>query len=171
MGSSMWMILGVVGLMLVLIIVGGVYIAREQGAIDLAGAPDMEVTMSADPATVPVGGNANFKIIYANLGESPAGSVTIVVTMPEGAEVVEIFPTVCRVPTARDPQDGTHSCNVATIQPGLKRDITFTVATGALPSGTVLTATANALVKTTRDVTKDEINTTNNAGSATVTIK
>ena len=50
MGSSMWMILGVVGLMLVLVIVGGVYIAREQGAIDLAGAPDMEVTMSAEPA-------------------------------------------------------------------------------------------------------------------------
>jgi len=156
-------ILGSLGL----ILVGGVFwIATQQGALNLSGPPDMEITMAAEPTTIAAGGSATYTLNYKNLGESPAGSVVLTMNMPEGVTIDQVVPSaVCRSAGL------VYTCNMGTRQPDSTGIVTVSVTADSAASGAALALNSSITVSTTRDDKKDESNTANNVASATVTVQ
>ena len=166
-GAAFWFVLFIGLAMAALIVGGGFYIAVQQGAVNLSGPPDMEVGMSASPSTVAAGGSVTYTVNYTNKGTSPAGSVALTVTLPEGVTVGEITPAAaCSV------SDGTVACRLGTQNP--ERSGTVKVAAtvdSSATSGTKLEARTEIKSSTTRDIKKAESITDNNSALATVTVQ
>ena len=166
-GAAFWFVLIIALAMAVVVVGGGWWLANQMGVVDLRGDPDMEVTMSASSATVAAGGSVTYTVNYSNTGESPAGSVTLTVTLPQGATVGEVVPGA-----ACSTSESTVACRLGTQNAG--RNGTVTVA-ATVPStasaGATLEARAEIKSSTTRDVKSTESVTDNNSASATVTVQ
>lgn len=166
-GAAFWFVLFIGVAMAALIVGGGFYLAVQQGAVDLSGPPDMEVTMSASPEAVAGGGSVTYTVNYANGGASPAGSITLTVTMPQGVTVGEIVPAA-----ACSAAGETITCRLGTQGSGRSGRVTVDATVGSSAvSGTKLEAQAEITTATTRDIKKAESLTDNNSASATVTVQ
>ena len=165
-GFTFWFMVFGVLITVALIGGGGFYLAVQQGTVNLNAPPDMEITMTASPASVPVGGTVTYTINHNNLGESPAGSVNMTVTMPSGVTVGEIVPDA----TCRE-SGGIVTCNLGTRSVGSAGVVTIAATVDSVASGTTLTASANMTVGTTRDLKKVDENLANNSASASATVQ
>lgn len=166
-GGAFWFVVVIVLAMGVVIIGGGWWLANEMGVVDLREEPDMQVAMSASPAQAAAGESVTYTATYENVGESPAGSVTLTVTLPQGVTVGEVVPgAACSV------SDATVACRLGTQNAGRRGTVTVeaTIDSSAT-KGTQLEASAEVKTSTTRDVTKDETDTSNNSASASVTVQ
>lgn len=165
-GFTFWFVVGGVLITLALVVGGGFYLAVEQGAVNLDAPPDMEITMTASPASVAAGGTVTYTINHNNLGESPAGSVNMTVTMPQGVTVGDIVPgAACKE------SGGTVTCNLGTRSSGSAGAVTIAATVGSVAAGTTLTASANMTVGTTRDIKKVDESLANNSASASATVQ
>ena len=166
-GAAFWFVVVIGLLMAGLIIGGGFYLAVQQGAVELGSAPDMEVTISAEPSTVAAGESVTYTTNYTNKGENPAGSVSLTVTLPQGITIGEIVPAA-----ACTASGSTVVCRLGTQNSGRQGSVTVTgtVASSAA-KGTELAAGVEITTATTRDVKKAESITDNNTASATVTVQ
>ena len=165
-GAFFWVMLFIGVVVAVVVVGGGFYIAVEQGAVDLNEPPDMQVTMSAAPRTVAAGGNVTYTVDYTNAGESPAGSVTMTITMPSGVNVESLVPSA-----ACTDSSGAITCRLGTQTSGKTGKVTIEATVGSLASGTELSAEANVTAASTRELRRTEDNTANNSASAAVTVQ
>lgn len=166
-GPAFWIVLLIGVLMAGLIIGGGFYIAVEQGAVELGGPPDMEVTMSASPSTVAAGESVTYTVNYSNKGETPAGSVSLTITVPPGATVGEIVPAAACSAVER-----AVTCRLGTQNSGRQGTVTIAATVDSTATkGTELEAQAEVKTTTTRDIKKAESVTDNNSASASVTVQ
>lgn len=166
-GTFFWVLLFIGIVVAVVVVGGGLYIAVQQGAVDLNEPPDMQVTMSAAPQTVAAGGNVTYTVDYTNAGESDAGSVTMTITMPSGVTVESLVPPA---PACTD-SGGAITCKLGTQTSGKTGKITIEGTVGSLASGTELSAEANVTASSTRELRRTEDNTDNNSASASVTVQ
>lgn len=165
-GAFFWIMLFIGVVVAVVVIGGGFYIAVQQGAVDLNDPPDMQVTMSAAPATVAAGGSVTYTVDYTNAGASPAGSVTMTVTMPSGVTVGTIVPSA-----ACTDGGGSITCRLGTQTSGKTGKVTVEGTVGSLASGTELSASATIDATTSREHRRTEDDTANNSASASVTVQ
>lgn len=165
-GAFFWIMLFIGVVVAVVVVGGGIYIAVQQGAVDLNDPPDMQVTMSAAPETVAAGGSVMYTVDYTNAGGSPAGSVTMTVTMPSGITVGTIVPSA-----ACTDSGGAITCKLGTQTSGKTGKVTVEGTVGSLASGTQLSANATIEATTTRELRRTEDNTANNSASALVTVQ
>ncbi len=164
--AALWVVVAFVLFAIVVVGGGGWYLVNQMGIVDLRGGPDMESTMSVSPATVAAGGSVTYTANYANIGESPAGAVTVIVTLPEGVTVGEFVPSgACTASGA------TVTCRLGTQNSGKSGSVTVTGTVGSsVAKGTSLEAQARITTGTTRDVSKAETIMDNNTASAAVTV-
>lgn len=165
-GAFFWIMLFIGVVVAVVVVGGGFYIAVQQGAVDLNDPPDMQVTMSAAPETVAVGGSVTYTVDYTNAGASPAGSVTMTVTMPSGITVGAIVPSA-----ACTDSGGAITCRLGTQTSGRAGKVTVEGTVDSLASGTELSASATISATTSREHTRTEDDTANNSASASVTVQ
>ena len=166
-GAAFWFVLIIALAMAVVVVGGGWWLANQMGVVDLRGDPDMEVTMSTSAASVAAGESVTYSVNYENTGESPAGSVTLTVTLPQGVSVGEIVPDA-----ACSTSESIVTCRLGT-QNAERKGIVTVAATvdSATAKGAALEARAQIVTSTTRDIKGAESVTDNNTASATVTVQ
>ena len=165
--AALWVVIVFVLFVVVIVGGGGWWLANEMGIVDLRGGPDMEVTMSVSPGTVAAGESVTYTVNYANVGESPAGGVTVTVTLPQGVSAGEVS-----IPAACDTSESTVMCRLGSQNAGKRSSLTVTGAVASTATaGTVLQAQAVIATSKTRDIERVDSVTSNNTASATVTVK
>lgn len=166
-GAAFWVVLFIVLVMAAVIVGGGWWLANQMGVVDLRGDPDMEVTMSPSSTTVAAGESVTYTVNYTNSGESPAGSVTLTVTLPQGATVGDIVPGA-----ACSTSGSTVTCRLGTQNAGRQGTVTVAATVAStVAKGATLEARAQIETSTTRDIKSAESITDNNTASATVTVQ
>ena len=148
-------------------VVGGALIfipvLRTQGQLDFSGPPDMQVTMTVEPASVQKGGAVTFRVNHENIGESPAGSTALQISIPQGITINNIAPGS---PACRD-NNGTVNCGLGTRSPGATGSVVIEGTVSDSASG----ASAAVTVGPTRDLKKEETAKGNNTATASVTVQ
>ena len=166
-GAAFWFVLFIGLVMAVVIVGGGWWLANEMGVVDLRGGPDMEVTMIASPGTVAAGESVTYTANYRNVGESPAGSVSMSITMPQGVEIGEIVPSA-----ACTTSGSTIACRLGTQSAGRQGAVTVSVTVASTATrGTTLQASAEIVAEPSRDEKGEESVKDNNTATATATVQ
>lgn len=165
-GFAFWFMILVGLVTLALFAGGGFYIAQQQGAIDLSGAPDMVVTIAAEPTSVQTDGKLTYAVTHTNQGEASAGSVSLTINLPQNVTVDKITPSA-----ACQRSDTIVTCRLGSRSGGATGSVTVESTVGAVASGTALAANVSVTVGTTRDLKRAEGDTTNNSASASATVQ